>query len=110
VKCEAVTDSDHNQAEPHTTPTPAVSDSFVINQKVKIKSDDNTVGLSSGKSGWGTEGGGGDLRLLAALVPRHSILRMSCISQGGEAWEYLAPFIRSNRNHAESIIATKILE
>jgi hypothetical protein len=80
----------------------------VINQKVKIKSDDNTVGLSSGKRGWGN-GGVGDVRLLAALIPRHSILRMSCISQG-EAWEYLAPFIRSNINHAERIIVTKILE
>jgi hypothetical protein len=80
----------------------------VINQKVKIKSDDNTVGLSSGKSGGGTEGRGNVVGLLAALIPRRSMLRMSCISQG-KAWEYLAPFIQSNVNHAERIIVTKIL-
>ena len=91
-----------------------MSDCFVINQKVKIKSDDNTVGLSSGKSGWwnGGEGRGGRgnvVRLLAAFIPRHSILRMSCISKG-KAWEYLAPLIRSNINHAERVIVTKMLE
>jgi len=61
-----------------------------------------------GRAVGGTEGRGNVVRLLAALIPRHSVLRMSCISRD-KAWEYLAPFVRSNINHAERIIVTKIL-
>jgi len=61
-----------------------------------------------GREVGGTEGRRNVVRLLAAIIPRHSTLRMSCISQG-KAWEYLAPFIRSNINHPERIIVTKIL-
>ena len=62
-----------------------------------------------GRTVGGTEGRGNVVRLLAALIPRHSVLRMSCISQG-KAWEYLAHFMRSNINHAERIIVTRLLD
>ena len=69
----------------------------MINQKVKIKSDDNTVGLSSGKSGWGNGEGKGRAGKRCAFTgctcPKAFCTKDELyitVSQG-KAWEYLAP-------------------